>query len=93
MNSEGIAAYNSEATLRHVKNDEYVGAANKNIDGIAMALPIIVWGRVNLHNTRGNGGFVDLLLSCGFIVDVSPFVVSIGKSSSTPIEIDDAPRR
>ena len=61
INNEGTAAYISEAMQRHVKNDWYVGAASKKIDGIAMAEPMIVCGRVKRHNTKGNGGFSDTL--------------------------------
>ena len=73
-----------------MKKDAYVGAASKNIEGIAIAEPIIVCGRVNLHNTRGNG--VSFVLICGVsLVDV--LIISMGSlSPSEPIDVASASR-
>ena len=40
-----------------VKNDAYVGEASKKMDGMAMAEPMRVCGRVNLQSTFRKDGF------------------------------------
>jgi len=65
INNAGMAAYMSEAKLRTVKKDLYVGAARRNIDGMAIADPMMVCGRVNRHSTTGKGGVPDFSSASG----------------------------
>lgn len=71
-----------------MKNDWYVGAARRKMDGIAMAEPIIVWGRVKRHMTRGKGGVDDE--DDVFPTSSSEEVGSTGKSSSPSAPTDKA---
>lgn len=57
-----MTAYSSDAKLRIVKKDRYVGAARRKMDGIAIAEPMIVCGQVNRHSTIGKGGVGDFRL-------------------------------
>lgn len=58
------------------------------MDGIAMAEPIIVWGRVKRHKTRGKGGVDDE--DDVFPTSSSEEVGSTGKSSSPSAPMDKA---
>ena len=51
------------------------------MDGIAMAEPIIVWGRVKRHKTRGKGGVDD---EDDFFVFTSAEEVGSTRKSSSP---------
>ena len=78
----------SDEKLRSVKNDWYVGAARRNIDGIAIAEPIMVWGRVKRHSTRGKGGGDDLFSTLSLFT-----VISLGRPSSPSEPMDRAATR
>jgi len=59
-----------------VKKDAYVGEASINIEGIAMADPMRVCGRVKRHKTIGNaGGLVSEGVGSS-LVDVTPLIES-----------------
>jgi len=83
ISNAGIVAYNVLNNVFTVNASRYVVAANICKAGIANALPMIVCGRVNLHNTDMKDFLlfvvVVVVVVVPSVVFVSVFVASVSK--------------